>query len=117
MPPCDQTGTPGDVGLTHFHSSTISGSAAWTISRTFASVLPRQSPSSLIFASIDAEADCTGAPAEPGFDFLGWLTGVFMCSSNVPAILDAPEHNLQLERGWPIRARFWLEWDRSLVAH
>ena len=27
MPPWDQTGVPGDFGLTHFHSSTISGSA------------------------------------------------------------------------------------------
>src|SRR5882757_8407899 len=29
MPPRDQTGAPGDVGLTHFHSSTISGSASY----------------------------------------------------------------------------------------
>ena len=27
IPPCDQTGVPGLVGLTHFHSSTTSGSA------------------------------------------------------------------------------------------
>src|SRR5213594_3441850 len=52
MPPWDQTGVP-----LHFHSSTISGSALCTISRTFASVFPRQSPSSLIFLSIDVEAD------------------------------------------------------------
>src|SRR5438045_7634405 len=64
MPPWDQTGVP-----IHFHSSTISGSASCTISRTFASVLPRQSPSSLIFSSINAEADSTG-------------TGVFMYNSN-----------------------------------
>src|SRR5213083_1069205 len=69
MPPWDQTGVPGDVGLIHFHSSTISGSASCTISRTFASVFPRQSPSSLIFSSINAEADS----AE---------TGLFMYSSN-----------------------------------
>src|SRR3989442_9483023 len=60
MPPWDQTGVPGDVGLAHFHSSTISGSASCTISRTFASVFPRQSPSSLIFSSMNAEADSTG---------------------------------------------------------
>ncbi len=60
MPPWDQTGVPGDVALAHFHSSTISGSALWMISRTFASVFPRQSPSSLIFASINAEADSIG---------------------------------------------------------
>ncbi len=56
MPPWDQTGVPGDFGLTHFHSSRISGSAWCMISRTFASVFPRQSPSSLIFSSINAEA-------------------------------------------------------------
>ncbi len=59
MLPWDQTGVPGFVAFTHFHSSMISGSAACMISRTFASVLPRQSPSSLIFSSIDAEADST----------------------------------------------------------
>src|SRR4051794_27681114 len=52
MPPWDQTGVP-----LHFHSSTISGSASWMSSRTFASVFPRQSPSSLILSSINAEAD------------------------------------------------------------
>src|SRR5213596_2401921 len=69
MPPWDQTGVPGFVGFTHFHSSTISGSASCMISRTFSSVFPRQSPSSLIFSSINAEADSTG-------------TGLFMYSSN-----------------------------------
>ena len=42
MPPLDQMGVP-----IRFHSSRISGSASCMISRTFASVLPRQSPSSL----------------------------------------------------------------------
>src|SRR5881398_470905 len=60
MPPWDQTGVPGDVGLTHFHSSTISGSALCMIARTFASVFPRQSPSSLIFASMFEEGDFIG---------------------------------------------------------
>src|SRR5581483_2232822 len=60
MPPREKTGTPGDVGLTHFHSSTISGSAACMISRTLASVFPRQSDRSLIFLSISAEADSMG---------------------------------------------------------
>src|SRR5438034_10718903 len=73
MPPWDQMGVPGDVGLTHFHSSTISGSAWCMISRTFASVFPRQSPSSLIFSSMNAEADSTG-------------TGLFMYSSNAPIV-------------------------------
>src|SRR5205809_228112 len=74
MPPWDQTGVPGFVGFTHFHSSTISGSASCMISRTFASVFPRQSPSSLIFSSINAEADSSG-------------TGLFMYSSNSRSIL------------------------------
>src|SRR5262249_385494 len=60
MPPWEKTAVPGDVGLTHFHSSTISGSAWWMISRTFASVFPRQSLSSLILASMIAEADSIG---------------------------------------------------------
>src|SRR5215471_12217749 len=57
MPPWDQTGVRGDVALAHFHSSTISGSALGMMSRTFASIFPRQSPSSLIFWSMNAEAD------------------------------------------------------------
>src|SRR5205823_12184583 len=57
IPPLwDQTGVPGFVGFTHFHSSTISGSASLMIPRTLLSVLPRQSPSSLIFSSISSEA-------------------------------------------------------------
>src|ERR1700693_734360 len=64
MPPWDQTGVP-----LHFHSSTISGSASCMISRTFASVFPRQSAISLIFSSMNAEADSTG-------------TALFMYSSN-----------------------------------
>src|SRR6201997_2280567 len=55
MPPWDQTGVPGDVALAHFHSSTISGAASCMIARTFARVFPRQSPSSLIFWSMNAE--------------------------------------------------------------
>src|SRR5216117_3875273 len=64
IPPWDQTGVP-----IHFHSSTISGSASWMIWRTFASIFPRQSPSSLILSSINAEADSSG-------------TGLFIYSSN-----------------------------------
>src|SRR3954454_24076197 len=55
MPPWDHTGVP-----LHFHSSRIPGSAACMISRTFASIFPRQSPSSLILSSISAEADFAG---------------------------------------------------------
>jgi hypothetical protein len=70
MPPRDQMGVP-----IHFHSSTISGSAPCMTSRTFASVFPRQSPGSLIFSSINAEADSTG-------------TGLIMYSSNAYNVAD-----------------------------
>src|ERR1700737_2483865 len=52
MPSCDHTGTP-----LHFHSSTTSGSASLTKVRSRLSILPRQSPSSLILASISLEGD------------------------------------------------------------
>src|SRR5579864_5882844 len=51
-PACDHTGTPR-----HFHSSTTSGSASLTRLRSRPSILPRQSPSSSILASISREAD------------------------------------------------------------
>src|SRR6266853_4846471 len=81
MPPWDQTGVP-----LHFHSSTISGSASCMISRTFASVFPRQSPSSLIFSSINAEADSTG-------------TGLFMYRSNSRAYRAEPPQRLARAEG------------------
>src|SRR5260370_13694094 len=77
MLPWDQTGVP-----IHFHSSTISGSASCMILRTFASVFPRQSPSSLIFSSMNAEADSTG-------------TGLFMYSSNSRIYFRCAQRNLQ----------------------
>src|SRR3979411_1182766 len=52
IPACDHTGTP-----LHFHSSTTSGSACLMRARTRESVLPLQSPSSLILASISREGD------------------------------------------------------------
>src|SRR5205823_420337 len=51
-PSCDQTGTP-----LHFHSSTTSGSACLINVRSRESVLPRQSPSSLILSSISRDGD------------------------------------------------------------
>src|SRR6185369_247382 len=69
MPPWDNT------GFIHFHSSTISGSAAWMSLRTLASIFPRQSPRSWILASINAEAD---ADADADADAAG--TGFFMTS-------------------------------------
>src|SRR3954470_21290148 len=50
IPACSHTGTPR-----HFHSSTTSGSACLMRARTWASVLPLQSPSSLILASISRD--------------------------------------------------------------
>src|SRR5215471_2909624 len=52
IPACDQTGTP-----LHFHSSTTSGSACLMRARTRASISPRQSPRSLIRASINREGE------------------------------------------------------------
>src|ERR1022692_3087076 len=76
MPPWDQTGVP-----IHFHSSTTSGSASCMISRTFASVFPRQSPRSLILSSMNAEADSTG-------------TGFFMYGSNSRTYFSCAQRNL-----------------------
>src|SRR5438034_496480 len=82
MPPWEKTGVPGVVGLTHFHSSRISGSASCMISRTVASVFPRQSLSSLIFSSMNAEADTTGM-------------GLFMFSPNSRSNFACARRNLQ----------------------
>src|SRR4249920_2266174 len=62
MPACDHTGTPRIPfdGFRHFTSSTTSGSACLMSVRTRASVSPRQSSSSVIFASINVDPD-------PGF--------------------------------------------------
>src|SRR5260370_38530721 len=51
------------------------------IARTVASVFTRQSPSSLIFSSINAEADSTG-------------TGLFMYTSNSRAYFSCAQRNL-----------------------
>src|SRR6185503_5120650 len=54
MPPCSHTGTPRIAfdGFFHFTSSTTPGQACLMRVRTRASVAPRQSPSSLMRASI-----------------------------------------------------------------
>src|SRR2546429_9768318 len=57
MPSCDQTGVPGLVGLTHFHSSTTSGSASLMSVRILLRVSPRQSPSSAIRFEMSSDAD------------------------------------------------------------
>src|SRR3954449_11097152 len=57
MPSCDQTGVPGLVALTHFHSSTTSGSACLMSVRILLRVAPRQSPSSAIRFEMSSDAD------------------------------------------------------------
>src|SRR4026209_3051954 len=52
MPSCSHTGTPR-----HFHSSTTSGTACLMMLLMRASVSPRQSPSSLILASMHREGE------------------------------------------------------------
>src|SRR5579883_2575772 len=71
MPPWDHTGVP-----LHFNSSTISGSASCMIARTFASIFPRQPPTSVIL-SMNADADSAG-------------TVFFILSSKFQTILAAP---------------------------
>src|SRR5207253_4323052 len=56
MPSCDQTGVPGLVGLTHFHSSTTFGSASLMSFRILLRVSPRQSPSSAILFEMRSDA-------------------------------------------------------------
>src|SRR5690349_8537426 len=57
MPSWDQTGVPGLLGLTHFHSSMTSGSACWMSLRIRPRVLPRQPPRSSIRFEMRSEAD------------------------------------------------------------
>src|SRR5437588_503405 len=57
MPSCDQTGVPGLVGLTHFHSSTTSGSASLISLRILLRVSPRHSRSSAILSEMSSDAD------------------------------------------------------------
>src|SRR5690349_13608270 len=56
MPACDHTGTPP-----HFTSSTTSGSACLISARTLARVSPRQSPSILLFPSMNSAGEATGS--------------------------------------------------------
>src|SRR3954453_16716198 len=60
IPSWYQVGTP-----LHFHSSTTSGSACLTSSRTRASVSPPPSPSSSILSSISSEGDFVIAQSSP----------------------------------------------------
>src|SRR4051794_12527537 len=74
MPSCSHTGTPR-----HFHSSTTSGAACLISIRTRASVSPRQSPSSLILASISREGESSAFPCvEPLFVFFMMVVAFVM---------------------------------------
>src|SRR5437763_14904482 len=56
MPSCDHTGVPGLFALTHFHSSTMSGSASLMSVRILPRVFPRQSPRPAILFEIRSDA-------------------------------------------------------------
>src|SRR5262249_24579512 len=77
MPPWDQTAVPLPP-----HSDLIPGPAACMFRRLSGGVSPRQSPSSLIFSSINAEADCTG-------------TGLFTYTYKLSHLLSRAQRNLQ----------------------
>src|SRR4051812_44409042 len=70
IPSCSHTGVP-----IHFHSSTTSGSASLIKARSWPSILPRQSPSSLIRASMRRDGD--SAFCEPLFDDADFGAAVF----------------------------------------
>src|SRR5436309_8903876 len=77
----DQTGVP-----LHFHSSATSGSACLMSIRTRASVSPRQSPSSLILASISREAESPPLPSfEPLFLFFMVVVASLLSDGASPA--------------------------------
>src|ERR1700744_6277100 len=86
MPPRDQTGVP-----LHFHSSTISGSTLRIISRTFASVFPRQSPSSPILLSINEEADSTST-AFPTYTSTSRASMLAVLRATPEEVRNPPEH-------------------------
>src|SRR6202161_2091870 len=66
IPACSHTGTP-----LHFHSSTTSGRASLMRLLTRASVSPRQSPSSLILASISRDGESPPFPSFAPVFFMG----------------------------------------------
>src|SRR5216684_8393461 len=81
MPSCDQTGVPGLVGLTHFHSSTTSGSASLMSVRILLRVSPRQSPSSAILFEMSSDADWPWL-APDFFMFSSWkFQTYFICKT------------------------------------
>src|SRR5262245_18016397 len=90
MPSCDQTGVPGLVGLTHFHSSTISGSASLISRRTCSSVWPRQSPRSRILLSILLEAAAPPFAVLSPPAFLAELAAFFFICCSLHSLLKAP---------------------------
>src|SRR5581483_5151509 len=108
MPSCSHTGTPRIPfdGFRHLTSSTTSGSACLMMRQTRASVSPRQSPSSLILASISRAAE---SPFPPAFGPLLLVTIASAPPDKPPAyIKNWPKDNAEnFRRGCHIGG-FWL---------
>src|SRR6266550_6264340 len=84
MPSCDQTGVPGLVGLTHFHSSTTSGSASFMSLRILQRVSPRQSPRSAILFEMCSDADWPWLASDV-FMSSSWKIQIYQSRSRRPA--------------------------------
>src|SRR5215471_19757032 len=87
MPLWDQTEVP------HFHSSTISGSALCMMSRTFARVFPRQSPSCLIFSSMNADAGSTGTGLSRTAQILAPILAALSVTLQPPEVKASRSHH------------------------
>src|SRR5712671_4893366 len=102
MPSCDQTGVPGLVGLTHFHSSTTSGSACLMSLRILPRVFPRQSPSSAILFEMSSDADWPWL-APDFFMFSSWkFQNYFICKTVEDSHVSLND-GLEISDGFPIR--------------
>src|SRR5712672_568635 len=109
MPLCDQTGVPGLVALTHFHSSATSGSAFLMSVRILPRVFPRQSPSSTILFEMRSDADWSWL-ASDFFMFSSWkfrsyrsysgrpAEGNKLADATVPQVQTAPGENADDQR-------------------
>src|SRR5438105_15900825 len=102
IPSCDQTGVPGLVALTHFHSSTTSGSASLMSLRILLRVSPRQSPSSAILCEMSSDADWPWR-APDFFMFSSQEFQTYQCHSRRPAernkLADAAVPQVQADPG------------------
>src|SRR5438105_7827523 len=85
MPSCDQTGVPGVLCFTHFHSSTTSGSASLISLRILLRVFPRQSPSSAILVEMCSDADWSWLAPDFFMFFSPQLTAFFTSALILPS--------------------------------